>query len=593
MLTHLHIRNLAIIDEIEIDLHQGLTVLTGETGAGKSILIDALQLAVGGRAGVDVIRHGAERAEVAASFELAAVPAGLRNQLEEQSIEFDAELVLRRVVTREGKSRSYLNGQPVPLQILREVGSQLVEIHGQMEFQTLARAASQRELLDGFGGLEAAAAEVARLHREASAARARRDALEAAAADRDARLDLLRFQHRELEGLALKVGETRALHEERSRLGHREKLAAAARSALDLGYESEVNAHALLSRAASPLRSAANIDAQLEPVAAELQAAAALIAGAAQELNRYLESLEIDPHRQEVVEQRLAAIEAAARKHRVPADELPARAATLQSDLQALERASENLGEQNAQLAAQAVAWRRAANTLTAARKPAAARLGELVSARMQRLGMAGGRFEVTLTPRALEGAQDTTANGLDDIEFRFSANPGQPPMPVGRVASGGELSRLSLAVQVTLAVEATNPGGAGPSRAFGTRTCMVFDEVDAGVGGGVAEIVGRELAAVGARGQALCVTHLPQVAAQGAHHLRVSKLTDGRSTRTQVRPLGTEERVEEVARMLGGVSVTDKAREHAAEMLNPATPTETRPALVGRKPASGGRNRR
>ncbi len=415
----------------------------------------------------------------------------------------------------------------------------------------------------------------------------------AAAADRDARLDLLRFQHRELEALALKVGETRALHDERSRLGHREKLAAAARSALDLAYESEVNAYALLSRAASPLRSAANIDAQLEPIAAELQAAAAAIAGAAQELNRYLESLEIDPQRQEFVEQRLAAIEAAARKHRVAADELPARAAALQSDLQTLERASENLSELNAQLASQAAAWRRAANNLTAARQPAAARLGELVSARMQRLGMAGGRFEAIVAPSALAGAQETMGNGLDEIEFRFSANPGQPPMPIGRVASGGELSRLSLAVQVTLAVEAADPGGAGPPRARPPRTCMVFDEVDAGVGGGVAEIVGRELAAVGARGQALCVTHLPQVAAQGAQHLRVSKLTDGLTTRTQVRPLGAEERVEEIARMLGGVSITAKAREHAAEMLHPSTPTETGPALARRKPASGGRARR
>lgn len=555
MLTHLQVRDFAIIDAVEIELEGGLTVLTGETGAGKSILVDALQLAVGARAGAEAIRHGAERAEVAATFDLRRADPALRVLLEEQSIDADDELVVRRVVTREGKSRAYLNGQQVPVQVLREVGGLLAEIHGQHEFQSLLRAAAQRQLLDAYAGAETQAAEVAALHRERASRAAALASLESEARDRDARLDLLRHQVNELTALALQPDELPALAAERSRLANGGRLAEAARGALDLLYETDSgSAHALAARAHATLRQAAALDARLEALLPGLDAAVIGLADASRELTRYLDGLDSDPARQEEVEQRLAAIESAARKHRVPAPELPAKAAELQTELSRLEGVEQALESHREAVRAAGRAWQEAARKLSTVRAKAAQTLGRDISARMQTLGMTGGRFEVALHPAT---SSESTPGGLEDIEFLVSANAGQPPRPLAKVASGGELSRLSLAVQVTLASR-TESGG----------TCMVFDEVDSGVGGAVAEIVGRELAALGRAAQVLCVTHLPQVAALGSRHLRVSKLTDGKTTRTQITPLQGAARIEEVARMLGGVTITATAREHAAEMI-------------------------
>jgi DNA repair protein RecN (Recombination protein N) len=555
VLTHLQVRDFAIIDAVEIELEGGLTVLTGETGAGKSILVDALQLAVGARAGAEAIRHGAERAEVAATFDLRRADPALRVLLEEQSIDADDELVVRRVVTREGKSRAYLNGQQVPVQVLREVGGLLAEIHGQHEFQSLLRAAAQRQLLDAYAGAETQAAEVAALHRERASRAAALASLESEARDRDARLDLLRHQVNELTALALQPDELPALAAERSRLANGGRLAEAARGALDLLYETDSgSAHALAARAHATLRQAAALDARLEALLPGLDAAVIGLADASRELTRYLDGLDSDPARQEEVEQRLAAIESAARKHRVPAPELPAKAAELQTELSRLESVEQALESHREAVRAAGRAWQEAARKLSTVRAKAAQTLGRDISARMQTLGMTGGRFEVALHPTT---SSESTPGGLEDIEFLVSANAGQPPRPLAKVASGGELSRLSLAVQVTLASR-TESGG----------TCMVFDEVDSGVGGAVAEIVGRELAALGRAAQVLCVTHLPQVAALGSRHLRVSKLTDGKTTRTQITPLQGAARIEEVARMLGGVTITATAREHAAEMI-------------------------
>jgi len=555
VLTHLQVRDFAIIDAVEIELEGGLTVLTGETGAGKSILVDALQLAVGARAGAEAIRHGAERAEVAATFDLRRADPALRVLLEEQSIDADDELVVRRVVTREGKSRAYLNGQQVPVQVLREVGGFLAEIHGQHEFQSLLRAAAQRQLLDAYAGAETQAAEVASLHRERASRAAALAALESAARDRDARLDLLRHQVNELTALALQPDELPALAAERTRLANGGRLAEAARGALDLLYETDSgSAHALAARAHATLRQAASLDARLEALLPGLDAAVIGLADASRELTRYLDGLDSDPARQEEVEQRLAAIESAARKHRVPATELPAKAAELQTELSRLEGVEQALESHREAVRTAGRAWTEAARRLSTVRAKAAQTLGRDISARMQTLGMTGGRFEVALHPTT---SSESTPGGLEDIEFLVSANAGQPPRPLAKVASGGELSRLSLAVQVTLASR-TESGG----------TCMVFDEVDSGVGGAVAEIVGRELAALGRGAQVLCVTHLPQVAALGSRHLRVSKLTDGKTTRTQITPLQGAARIEEVARMLGGVTITATARGHAAEMI-------------------------
>lgn len=562
MLNVLQIRDFAIIDTLELTVRPGLTVLTGETGAGKSILVDALQLLAGARAEAQVIRHGAERTELSATFDVRDAPPELAQWLERQALGGD-ELIVRRMISADGRSRAWLNGQPVPLQLLREAGNLLIDIHGQHEFQSLTRTARQRELLDEYGGLEPRAAELADTWRRWRELQSRADTLTEAARDRGARLDLLRHQVGELAALELAAGELERLSEERTRLAHRGRLAQAAHGALALLYQDESrNAHGAVGRALQSLRAVLGIDAQLQPIVALAQEAEVNLREAARELERYVEDLQLDTTRQNAVESRLAAIEDLARKHRVAPAELPARAAQLGADLAALERTGLDLETLRAELAGALAQYRRQAEELTQARIAAAAALGAAVSERMQDLGMAGGRFEVGVTERAGEPA----AHGADDIEFRVSANPGQPLRPLAKVASGGELSRLSLAVEVA-------------SSARETR-CMVFDEVDSGIGGAVAEIVGRELRTLGERGQVLCVTHLPQVASQGHQQLRVEKRADGRGTRTTLAELEPSERIEELARMLGGIDVTDSARAHARALLAGTERTEPpRPA--------------
>ena len=562
MLNVLQIRDFAIIDTLELTVRPGLTVLTGETGAGKSILVDALQLLAGARAEAQVIRHGAERTELSASFDVRDAPPELAQWLERQALGGD-ELIVRRMISADGRSRAWLNGQPVPLQLLREAGNLLIDIHGQHEFQSLTRTARQRELLDEYGGLEPRAAELTDTWRRWRELQSRADTLAEAARDRGARLDLLRHQVGELAALELAAGELERLSEERTRLAHRGRLAQAAHGALALLYQDESrNAHGAVGRALQSLRAVLGIDAQLQPIVALAQEAEVNLREAARELERYVEDLQLDTTRQNAVESRLAAIEDLARKHRVAPAELPARAAQLGADLAALERTGLDLETLRAELTGALAQYRRQAEELTQARIAAAAALGAAVSERMQDLGMAGGRFEVVVTERAGEPA----AHGADDIEFRVSANPGQPLRPLAKVASGGELSRLSLAVEVA-------------SSARETR-CMVFDEVDSGIGGAVAEIVGRELRTLGERGQVLCVTHLPQVASQGHQQLRVEKRADGRGTRTTLAELEPSERIEELARMLGGIDVTDSARAHARALLAGRERTEPpRPA--------------
>ncbi len=555
MLIRLAVRDFAIIEAIELELRPGLTVLTGETGAGKSILVDALQLLAGGRGGPEAIRHGAERAEITATFDLARAPAGLVRWLEEQSIDGGDELIIRRVLSADGRSRAYLNGRSVPVQLLREAGSILIDIHGQHEFQSLTRASAQRELLDEYGRLEPLAGQVGIAHRVWREMLERTLELESRARDRAAKLDLLRYQVGELEALRLEEGEVARLMDERARLMNRGRLAEATQAALAALYGSEdCNAHASVSRALQSLRAASAIDPKLAPVAALAEEAALHLREAARELERYGDSLDLDTQRQHEVEGRLAAIEELARKNRVAPLELLARAAQLAAELEGLERAEVDLAALRKELSTALERYREQAQMLSASRSAAAAALAQDITARMRPLGMSGGRLEVEVAQsRTAEPAQ----HGIDDIELRVSTNPGQPPRPLAKVASGGELSRLSLAVQVATRVQ--------------EKRCMVFDEVDSGIGGAVAEIVGRELRALGERGQVLCVTHLPQVASQGHHHLRVTKVTDGKTTHTSLTALTEGDRIEELARMLGGVDVSSKAREHAREMLQSA----------------------
>jgi DNA repair protein RecN (Recombination protein N) len=554
MLTHLQIRDFAIIDLIDLEVRAGLTVLTGETGAGKSIMVDALALLAGGKGGAEVVRAGTERAELSATFDISKSPPALREILAEQSVDAEEELTVRRVIASDGRSRGYLNGVSVPLQLLRDVGALIVDIHGQHEFQSLTRGSAQRELLDDFGDNLELAEKVREAHKVWIALVNRTAELEGKARDRDSRLELLRFQVSELKALDLKEGEVAQLTEERTRHSNRGRLAEAAQAAVGLLYDSDDgNAHATASRALAGIKTLSSVDQRLAKVIPMVDEATIQIREAARELSRYLETLDIDPARQEEVERRLAAVEELSRKHRIPAAELAGRAATLLGELAELESADNNLSALKKAQTEALEAYRKLATQLSATRQTSARALSKDITARMQTLGMAGGRFLIDINQVNAEPA----AHGFDTVEFRVTANPGQPLRPLAKVASGGELARLSLAVQVACAAKDVR--------------CMVFDEVDSGVGGAVAEIVGRELKALGFSGQALCVTHLPQVASQGHHHLRVAKLTDGKTTRTTISELTMDERTEELARMLGGMEVTGKAREHAREMLQMA----------------------
>jgi len=554
MLTQLQIRDFAIVEQVELELGTGFTALTGETGAGKSILVDALLLAVGGRADSGAVRHGAERAEVSAAFDLA------RNReatawLDEQSIEHAGECLLRRVVTADGRSRAYVNGRPVAVQSLRELGSLLVDVHGQLEFQSLMQKARQRQLLDEFGGLQAELATVREAWRSWRSLQDERDRLEQSARDRGARLDLLQHYVGELEALAAKEGEFQSLQEERRRISALDRLVRGA-AELEALLGGESGADAALSRAQALTRSLLPLDPALEPLGRVVDEAAIACREAVASLQRYASSLEADPDRQEEIESRLAALETVARKHRADPATLPDLLGTLSAELETLRNAAQSRADLDRRLQAALEQYAGAAQRLSVSRRKAAQQLDAGVSSLMQELGMKGGVFATDLQTRP---ASTPAENGIDDIEFLVSANPGQPPRPLARVASGGELSRISLALQVAALRAAHLPS-------------LVFDEVDAGVGGAVAEMVGRQLRTLAEAGQVLCVTHLPQVASTADHQLRVSKSSHEGATQTRVEPLDAEARVEEIARMLGGSVITEKTREHAREMLQSST---------------------
>jgi DNA repair protein RecN (Recombination protein N) len=550
MLSHLQLKDLVIVDQTELELNPGLTALTGETGAGKSIVVDALLLIAGGRAGADIVRQGAERAEVTASF--AQLPKSAVTWLAAQGIDFDGELVVRRVIGADGRSRAYVNGQVTPLQGLRELSDSLLEIHGQQEFQRLVSRAAQRELLDERLSDPKLKVAVAECYERYKACRDELEALQAAAQNRDARLDLLRYQVGELAAEVSSVAAIEELFREQKRISSKGRLGQAAQTALTAVYEADSDsAHDLLSRGQTALRAVADLDPELAEAAKLLGEAAMLSQEAATRLRRSIENLDVDPARQDEIERQAAALESLARKHRVGVLELPAQLARLRQELLALEQAGANLAAGEERLHGLKREYGGAALTLSQARRSAAKHLGREVTKLMQGLGMAGGSFSVNVTANDSEVA----AAGFDEVEFLVSANPGQPEKSLAKVASGGELSRISLAVQVAAAAKSSS-------------LCMVFDEVDAGIGGAVAEIVGRRLRELGERNQVLCVTHLAQVASQAHRQFRVTKQSDGKSTRTALKGLAPAERVDEIARMLGGVDITDQARAHAREML-------------------------
>ena len=520
MLMNLQVRDFAIVDRIDIEFEPGMTVLTGETGAGKSILVDALGLVLGDRGSAQLVRDGAKRAEFAAEFDVSALPA-VSAWLEEQALELDGECLLRRVVNADGRSRAFINGNAVPLSQLKSLGELLLDIHGQHFHQSLGRRDIQRDLLDHFGGLLDDRAVVATHFIEWRTLNERLEQLLSAESERASRLDLLTFQLQELESLHVVCGEFEELGTERGRLQNSGRLAEGTVAAINSLFDSEDgNANSLVADAQRSIEQIAEYDASLEPVVELLNNASIQISEAVDALRRYGETIDMDPARRDEVEERLDAIQTVARKHRVEPDELPGLAESMQRERDELSNAEERGRELERQAEAARREYLASAKALSKARGKAAKSFAKSVTDAMHGLGMPGGVFEIALQPLA---EADARPWGLEQVEFLISANP-------------------------------------GPT--------MVFDEVDSGVGGGVAEMVGRRLQELGAARQVLCVTHLPQVASLADQHFRISKVTDGKTTRTQVQPLDEEERIQELARMLGGVEITRKTLDHAAEML-------------------------
>jgi DNA repair protein RecN (Recombination protein N) len=556
MLTALYIRDFAIIQVLELDAADGLTVLTGETGAGKSILVDALALALGGRADSGVIRHGCARAEVSASFALkpAAEPA---RWLKEQELDADGECVLRRVVDTERGSRGFINGRPVPIQLLRDLGEYLVDIHGQHEHQSLLKRDAQRQLLDDYAGLADAVAEVARHYHEIKSLQDRIDALERDAADHGSRLELLRHHVKELEALKLGPNEITTLEEEHARLANGAALLEGAQAAVQaLDADDETAAARVVAQTGRRLEALAQYDPRLGEIAALLNEAGIQIDEAAARLQRYAGDLDLDPARLQWLDARLGTIHDLARKHRVKPDELSALLNKLRTELADTEDLDGNLARLNEEVVRVRAQYVKAGRIVSEGRAQAGKKLARAVSERMQELGMTGGRFAIDL---AAFPEQELSPHGRERVEFQVTANSDQPLRALAKVASGGELSRISLALQVVAAGSGRIP-------------TLIFDEVDVGVGGRVAEIVGQQLRTLATKRQVLCITHLAQVAALGEHHLRILKSARGGATSVEIAPLEKTERVQEIARMLGGIEISQKTIAHAEDMLSRAT---------------------
>jgi len=555
VLVHLSIRNYAIVEHLDLELDAGMTVITGETGAGKSIMLDALGLALGDRADSSVVRPGTDKADILASFELTAIPEA-RAWLAERDLTREGPCILRRVITAEGRSRAYINGSPCPQGDLRALGERLIDIHSQHEHQSLLKSDTHRRLLDEYAGASELARQV-----QATAQRWRQlhqelDRLSNLGDEQRARQQLLSYQLEELEKLALGEHELETLELEHKTRSNAEQLLGSCRQVIELCSESD--AGNVLSALSASLQRLASLQAQPEPLGEAvnlLSSAQIQVEEAVGELNRFLDHFDIDPQRQQFVEERLDAIYSLARKHRIPPDELTRLQQRLQNELHGLSADDETLERLAQELAGQARDYRKKAEELGKRRRQAGEYLAQAVEQQMQRLGMPGGRFAIKLHPLP---SSEPHPQGLEQVEFLVSANPGQPLKPLAKVASGGELSRISLAIQVITAQTSRVP-------------TLVFDEVDVGIGGPTAEVVGQLLRQLGKQGQVLTVTHLPQVAALGHQHLFVHKVRGVDETRTAIARLEGDPRIAEIARMLGGLELTPESMAHARQMIGSA----------------------
>ena len=552
MLTQLAIQNFAIVRFLELELHAGMTCITGETGAGKSIAIDALGLCLGERAEASMVRPGADKAELSARFCVRNnTPA--RQWLEQNELADEEECLLRRVITDEGRSRAYINGTPVPVGQLKALGQLLLNIHGQHAHQLLLKPEHQLTILDAYAGHHHLLTETRDAYSQWRQQHHELQALRAEQEQRQARRQLLEYQVEELDEFALGEQEFADIEQEHSRLANSTEIVADCQSCLDLLYDNdEVTIAGLLNSVSDRLERLTSMDGSLQPVALMLQEALIQVQESHHELRNYLERLEVDPERFTQLEQRLSRAMELARKHHVRPVELYTEHQTLRSELANINGDEARLDELALGVATSKEAYLQAAERLSASRTRHAAELCELISARIHALSMADGRLEIRIhrqpesTPSAL---------GQDQIEFLVTTNPGQPLQPLAKVASGGELSRISLAIQVITAQRVATP-------------TLIFDEVDVGISGPTAAVVGELLRELGKSTQVLVVTHLPQVAGQGHQHLFVSKLSDGKSTETSMQPLDRDGRLDELARLLGGNQITANTLANARELL-------------------------
>jgi DNA repair protein RecN (Recombination protein N) len=553
MLESIQIKNFAIIDSLNLEFSRGLTALTGETGAGKSILLDAIKLIAGDRADSDSVKAGQEKAEISVRFDLGD-NLQARQWLQENELESDHECIVRRIVFANGRSKAFINGHNAPLAQLKGLSQLLVDLHGQHEHQSLQKPAIQQQLLDAYLADPALTGEVKQKYQDWRRLEHELTQLQAGSIEREQRIDLLNLYCRELAELSPVEGEIQTLQDEYSRLSHAGLLLENTGAVLALLYENDENTvQSQLSHCEQTLNNALSHDASLASSHELISNALIQVEEASKELRNYQDSIDLAPERLDWLNARIARSQELARKHHVEIETLSELRLNLELELETLLNSEQNAGTLELALKQKKADYLVAAGQLSARRRETALTLSAQITQVMQQLSMDGGQFEVQVDELDDETRYKTT--GINTINYLVSANPGQPLKPLNKVASGGELSRISLAIQVILSESSRIPS-------------LIFDEVDSGVGGGVAEIIGRKLRWLGENRQVFCVTHLPQVASQAHHHFRVEKTSRADDTSTDVIVLNREERLEEIARMLGGMTITEQTRAHANEMI-------------------------
>ncbi|MBO1924153.1 DNA repair protein RecN [Thiomicrorhabdus sp. 6S3-12] len=551
MLSELSIQNLALIEKLNLNFSNGFSSLTGETGAGKSILLDALGLTLGERADSSLVRHGSKRADISAAFDLSQLPH-VQLWLQENELDDENSCLLRRTVSAEGRSKAYINGIPVAVAQLKTLSNLLIDIHGQHEHQSLLHSGKQLALLDAFAAHTTLLEQTRDSFKQWKSLQQQLSALEQQQQDFQSRFELLSFQQQEFAELSPVEDEFEELELQQNQLSHASEIKRRGLNAYD-HLEAEQGASDQINHAIHHLEEVVAFCPQFEAPLAQLNSALIEIQEAAAEIQTTAENIELDPNQLEAVEERLSALFSIAKKYMIEPSQLPQKQQQIEEALNTLQHSGESLEQLRHEIKQQEADFHAKAHKLRASRQKAAKKLSRQITEGMQELGMANGVFEV-----ALEASKTPAQTGVDQIDFKVSANKGQPIQPLAKVASGGELSRISLAIQVATAEVAQLP-------------TLIFDEVDVGIGGGIAEVVGEKMRQLGEHKQILSITHLAQVAAHGNHHFKIAKSTRAEMTHTEVNYLDSSQRIEELARMLGGMKITEQTQKMAQEMLSQA----------------------